>query len=655
MADENITPASPDTPPYTDDNIRHLSDMEHVRTRPGMYIGRLGDGNLPEDGIYVLLKEVIDNSIDEFKMNAGDRIEVDIDDNLRVSVRDYGRGIPQGKLVEAVSMLNTGGKYDTKAFKKSVGLNGVGVKAVNALSSRFEVKSYREGNVRALVFEKGKLKSDKTEPSHDENGTYIFFEPDNTLFKNYSFHDEFVETMLRNYTYLNSGLTIMYNGRRIKSRNGLEDLLVDTMTTDPLYPTIHLKGEDIEIAFTHTNQYGEEYHSFVNGQHTTQGGTHQSAFKEHIAKTIKEYYDKNYEYTDIRNGIVAAIAINVEEPVFESQTKIKLGSTLMEPGGETINKYVGDFVKREVDNYLHIHKEDVADVLENKIKESEHERKAMAGVTKLARERAKKANLHNRKLRDCRVHYSDTKDDRKEESSIFITEGDSASGSITKSRDVNTQAVFSLRGKPLNSFGLTKKVVYENEEFNLLQAALDIEDGLDNLRYNKVIVATDADVDGMHIRLLLITFFLQFYPELIKKGHVYVLQTPLFRVRNRRTKIKSKKIIAAADARLAANEKKGDFITRYCYSEEERLNAIRDLGPDPEITRFKGLGEISPDEFVHFIGSDMRLEQVTLHKNDQVQKLLEYYMGKNTMERQNFIIDNLVIEEDLPQDTDLID
>jgi topoisomerase-4 subunit B len=629
--------------------------MEHVRTRPGMYIGRLGDGNLPEDGIYVLLKEVIDNSIDEFKMNAGDRIEVDIEDNLRVSVRDYGRGIPQGKLVEAVSVLNTGGKYDTKAFKKSVGLNGVGVKAVNALSSRFEVKSYREGKVRALVFERGKLISDNTEPTQDENGTYIFFEPDNTLFKNYSFHDEFVETMLRNYTYLNSGLTIMYNGRRIKSRNGLEDLLVDTMTTDPLYPIVHLKGEDIEIAFTHTNQYGEEYHSFVNGQHTTQGGTHQSAFKEHIAKTIKEYYDKNYEYTDIRNGIVAAIAINVEEPVFESQTKIKLGSTLMEPGGETINKYVGDFIKREVDNYLHIHKEDVADVLESKIKESEHERKAMAGVTKLARERAKKANLHNRKLRDCRIHYCDAKDDRKEESSIFITEGDSASGSITKSRDVNTQAVFSLRGKPLNSFGLTKKVVYENEEFNLLQAALDIEDGLDNLRYNKVIVATDADVDGMHIRLLLITFFLQFYPELIKKGHVYVLQTPLFRVRNRRTKIKSKKVIADADAKLAKGEKKNDFITRYCYSDEERINAIRDLGPDPEITRFKGLGEISPDEFVHFIGPDMRLEQVTLHKNDQVQKLLEYYMGKNTMERQNFIIDNLVIEEDLPQDTEPIE
>ena len=657
MAKENdkVLGDKPTPVQYTDDNIRHLSDMEHIRTRPGMYIGRLGDGSLPEDGIYVLLKEVIDNSIDEFKMNAGDRIEVDIVDNLRVSVRDYGRGIPQGKLVEAVSVLNTGGKYDTKAFKKSVGLNGVGVKAVNALSSRFEVKSYREGKVRSLVFEKGYLKSDKTEESNDESGTYIFFEPDNALFKNYSFHDEIVETMLRNYTYLNTGLTIMYNDRRIKSRNGLEDLLVDTMTTDPLYPIVHIKGEDIEIAFTHTNQYGEEYHSFVNGQHTTQGGTHQSAFKEHIAKTIKEFYDKNYEYTDIRNGIVAAIAINVEEPVFESQTKIKLGSTLMEPGGETINKYVGDFIKREVDNYLHIHREDVADVLENKIKESEHERKAMAGVTKLARERAKKANLHNRKLRDCRIHFSDAKNPRKEESSIFITEGDSASGSITKSRDVNTQAVFSLRGKPLNSYGLSKKVVYENEEFNLLQAALDIEDGLDNLRYNKVIVATDADVDGMHIRLLIITFFLQFYPELIKKGHVYVLQTPLFRVRNRRTKIKSKKVIADADARLAKGEKKNDFITRYCYTDEERKSAIKDLGPDPEITRFKGLGEISPDEFVHFIGPDMRLEQVTLHKNDQVQKLLEYYMGKNTMERQNFIIDNLVIEEDLPEDTDPID
>ena len=640
---------------YTEDNIRHLSDMEHIRTRPGMYIGRLGDGTLPEDGIYVLLKEVIDNSIDEFKMKAGDRIEIDITDNLRVSVRDYGRGIPQGKLVEAVSVLNTGGKYDSKAFKKSVGLNGVGVKAVNALSAHFIVRSYREGQVRELTFERGILKKDVTKDSKDENGTYIYFEPDNTLFKNYSFHDEIVENMLRNYTYLNSGLTIMYNGRRIKSRNGLEDLLVDNMTTDPLYPIVHIKGEDIEIAFTHTNQYGEEYHSFVNGQHTTQGGTHQSAFKEHIAKTIKEYYDKNYEYTDIRNGIVAAIAINVEEPVFESQTKIKLGSTLMEPGGETINKYVGDFVKREVDNYLHIHKEDVADILENKIKESERERKAMAGVTKMARERAKKANLHNRKLRDCRIHFCDAKNERKEESSIFITEGDSASGSITKSRDVNTQAVFSLRGKPLNSFGLTKKVVYENEEFNLLQSALDIEDGLDDLRYNKVIVATDADVDGMHIRLLIITFFLQFYPDLIKKGHVYVLQTPLFRVRNRRSKIKSKRVIAEADAHLSKGEKKGDFITRYCYTDEERVKAIKELGPDPEITRFKGLGEISPEEFVHFIGPDMRLEQVTLHKNDQVQKLLEYYMGKNTMERQNFIINNLVIEEDIPDDETLPD
>ena len=640
---------------YTEDNIRHLSDMEHIRTRPGMYIGRLGDGTLPEDGIYVLLKEVIDNSIDEFKMKAGDRIEIDITDNLRVSVRDYGRGIPQGKLVEAVSVLNTGGKYDSKAFKKSVGLNGVGVKAVNALSAHFIVRSYREGQVRELTFERGILKKDVTKKSNDENGTYIYFEPDNTLFKNYSFHDEIVENMLRNYTYLNSGLTIMYNGRRIKSRNGLEDLLVDNMTTDPLYPIVHIKGEDIEIAFTHTNQYGEEYHSFVNGQHTTQGGTHQSAFKEHIAKTIKEYYDKNYEYTDIRNGIVAAIAINVEEPVFESQTKIKLGSTLMEPGGETINKYVGDFVKREVDNYLHIHKEDVADILENKIKESERERKAMAGVTKMARERAKKANLHNRKLRDCRIHFCDAKNERKEESSIFITEGDSASGSITKSRDVNTQAVFSLRGKPLNSYGLTKKVVYENEEFNLLQSALDIEDGLDDLRYNKVIVATDADVDGMHIRLLIITFFLQFYPDLIKKGHVYVLQTPLFRVRNRRSKIKSKRVIAEADAHLSKGEKKGDFITRYCYTDEERVKAIKELGPDPEITRFKGLGEISPEEFVHFIGPDMRLEQVTLHKNDQVQKLLEYYMGKNTMERQNFIINNLVIEEDIPEDETLPD
>jgi len=635
---------------YDDDNIRTLTGLEHIRLRPGMYIGRLGDGSSSEDGIYVLLKEVFDNSIDEFKMKAGDRIEVTInrpspDPSLvgrggSISVRDYGRGIPQGKLIESVSILNTSGKFDSKAFKKSIGLNGVGVKAVNALSTRFEVASFRDGKVRRAVFEKGELKSDTTEPTQDENGTYIFFEPDSTLFKEYQFHDEIVENMLRNYTYLNTGLIIMYNGRRILSRHGLQDLLKDRMTNDALYPIIHLQGDDIEIAFTHANQYGEEYYSFVNGQHTTQGGTHQSAFKEHIARTIKEYFGK-YEYGDIRSGIVAAIAINVEEPVFESQTKIKLGSTQMSPDGESINKYVGDFIKQQVDNYLHIH-QDVAEVIESKVKETERERKAMAGVTKLARERAKKANLHNRKLRDCRIHFSDSKNDRKEESCIFITEGDSASGSITKSRDVNTQAVFSLRGKPLNSFGLTKKVVYENEEFNLLQAALDIEEGLDTLRYNKVIVATDADVDGMHIRLLIITFFLQFFPELIKKGHVYVLQTPLFRVRNRRSKIKNKA--------MREDGKKGDFVVRYCYSEEERLAAIRDLGPEPEITRFKGLGEISPDEFAGFIGPDIRLEQVTLHKTDQVQKLLEYYMGKNTMERQNFIIDNLVIEEDRPEE-----
>ena len=653
---------------YNDDNIRTLTGIEHIRLRPGMYIGRLGDGSLAEDGIYVLLKEVIDNSIDEFKMKSGDRIEVNVDDQLCVSVRDYGRGIPQGKMIEAVSVLNTGGKYDSKAFKKSIGLNGVGVKAVNALSSHFEVHSYRDGQVRKAAFERGKLVSDVTEPTEDENGTYIFFEPDDTLFQHYQFHDDIVETMLRNYTYLNTGLAIMYNGRRILSRRGLEDLLKDRMSADALYPIVHLQGEDIEIAFTHANQYGEEYYSFVNGQHTTQGGTHQSAFKEHIAKTIKEFFQKNFEYVDIRTGIVAAIALNVEEPMFESQTKIKLGSLTMAPVPATIdadhpmpvsiNKYVGDFIKQEVDNYLHKNP-DTAEVMLGKIQESERERKAMAGVTKLARERAKKANLHNRKLRDCRIHFSDVKNDRKEESCIFITEGDSASGSITKSRDVNTQAVFSLRGKPLNTFGLTKKVVYENEEFNLLQAALDIEDGLDTLRYNKVIVATDADVDGMHIRLLIITFFLQFFPELIRKGHVYVLQTPQFRVRNRRTKIKKKSVLAEEDERLAQlksqasnvkSQTKSDFIVRYCYSEEERVKAISDLGPDPEITRFKGLGEISPEEFAGFIGPEMRLEQVTLHKTDQVQKLLEYYMGKNTMERQCFIIDNLVIEEDRPEE-----
>ena len=640
MEDNSIQHENPVS--YTEENIRHLSDMEHVRTRPGMYIGRLGDGSQAEDGIYVLLKEVIDNSIDEFKMGAGKRIDITMEDNLRVSVRDYGRGIPLGSLVDAVSMLNTGGKYDTKAFKKSVGLNGVGAKAVNALSSRFVARSMRDGQMREAVFERGELISDTTETTDEENGTYIFFEPDSTLFTGYHFRIEFIETMLRNYTYLNTGLSIYYNGHRIVSRNGLEDLLNDNMTAPGLYPIIHLTGEDIEIAFTHSSQYGEEYYSFVNGQHTTQGGTHQSAFKEHIARTIKEFYGKNLEFQDIRNGLVAAIAVNVIEPTFESQTKIKLGSLVMAPekdsegnpyplSGVSVNKFVGDFVKENVDNYLHKHP-DVADVMLRKIQESEKERKAIAGVTKIARERAKKANLHNRKLRDCRIHLNDLKggkegeDDPRLESSIFITEGDSASGSITKSRDVNTQAVFSLRGKPLNSYGLTKKVVYENEEFNLLQAALNIEDGLDGLRYNKVIVATDADVDGMHIRLLMITFFLQFFPDLIKKGHVYILQTPLFRVRNR---------------------KKGVYETIYCYSEEDRLAAIEKLSPNPEITRFKGLGEISPDEFRNFIGKDMRLEQVTLRKTDAVKELLEFYMGKNTMERQNFIINNLVVEEDL--------
>lgn len=624
---------------YNEDNIRHLSDMEHVRTRPGMYIGKLGDGSHAEDGIYVLLKEVIDNSIDEFKMHAGKRIEIEIEDNLRVSVRDYGRGIPQGKMIEAVSMLNTGGKYDSKAFKKSVGLNGVGVKAVNALSCRFEVRSYRDGKVRVAQFEKGELKNDFTEDTTEENGTYVFFEPDATLFVNYKFRPEFIEVMLRNYTYLNTGLSIIYNGQRIHSRNGLVDLLNDNMTATGLYPIIHLQAEDIEIAFTHTSQYGEEYYSFVNGQHTTQGGTHQSAFKEHIARTIKEFYNKNFDYSDIRNGLVAAIAINVEEPLFESQTKIKLGSTNIAPDGPSVNKFVGDFVKTEVDNYLHKYP-DVADIIQQKIQESEKERKAIAGVTKLARERAKKANLHNRKLRDCRIHLNDAKGDRTEESCIFITEGDSASGSITKSRDVNTQAVFSLRGKPLNSFGLTKKVVYENEEFNLLQAALNIEEGLDGLRYNKVIVATDADVDGMHIRLLMITFFLQFFPDLIKKGHVYILQTPLFRVRNKKKRTKGAKEESNSRGR-------SEYETIYCYTDEERIKAIEQLGPNPEITRFKGLGEISPDEFRNFIGKDMRLEQVTLRKTDAVKELLEFYMGKNTMERQSFIIDNLVVEEDI--------
>ena len=642
---------------YIEDNIRHLSDMEHVRTRPGMYIGRLGDGSQSEDGIYVLLKEVIDNSIDEFKMNAGKRIEVNVEDNLRVSIRDYGRGIPLGKLVEAVSMLNTGGKYDSKAFKKSVGLNGVGLKAVNALSSHFEAHSFRDGQVRRTTFERGILQSDTTEDTQDENGTYIYFEPDGTLFKHYLFRDEFIETMLRNYTYLNTGLTIMFNGRRIMSREGLSDLLNDRMTSTRKYEIVHMHGEDIEIAFTHTDQNGEEYYSFVNGQHTTLGGTHQAAFKKYIAEVIKDYSGKNYDYGDIRNGIVAAISINIQEPLFESQTKVKLGSLATAPeGGVSIDKFIGDFVKEQVDNYLHKNT-DVADIILQKVQESERIRKEMAGVAKIARERSKKANLHNRKLRDCHVHLTDPKGDQQEESCIFITEGDSASGSITKSRDVNTQAVFSLRGKPLNCFGMTKKVVYENEEFNLLQAALNIEDGLDGLRYNKVIVATDADVDGMHIRLLMITFFLQFFPELVKKGHVYILQTPLFRVRGRKSKIGKTKLKQLEEAVNETDKKHNrhisatnDFITQYCYSEEERVQAIEDLGPDPEITRFKGLGEISPDEFRHFIGADIRLEQVTLNKSDQVAELLEYYMGKNTMERQNFIIDNLVVEEDLAEE-----
>ncbi|MGN0086852.1 MAG: DNA topoisomerase IV subunit B [Alloprevotella sp.] len=650
--------------------------MEHIRIRPGMYIGRLGDGSHAEDGIYVLLKEAIDNSIDEFNEGFGKKIEIDIAENLTASVRDYGRGIPLGSLVPAVSQLNTGAKYDTSVFTASVGLNGVGLKAVNALSRKFIARSHREGKYHEAVFERGRLVADTEGDTQEENGTYIYFEPDPQLFLNYRFHNEYVETMLRNYTYLNTGLAIYHNGRRIISRNGLEDLLNDNMTAPGLYPIVHLKGDNIDIAFTHTAQYGEEYYSFVNGQHTTQGGTHQSAFKEHIARTIKEYFGKNFDVQDVRNGLVAAIAVRVIEPMFESQTKIKLGSLTMAPekdksgnpfplSGISVNKFVGDFVKENVDNYLHKNL-DVAEVILQKIQESEKERKAIAGVTKLARERAKKANLHNKKLRDCHIHLNDPaprvkkgaedlSEDARLESSIFITEGNSASGSITQCRDANTQAVFSLRGKPLNCFGLTKKVVYENEEFNLLQAALNIEDGLDGLRYNKVIVATDADVDGMHIRLLMITFFLQFFPDLIKKGHVYILQTPLFRVRNKKKKERgstprttsvNEKSAGASVMKKAKASDRAEFETVYCYTEEERADAIERLSPNPEITRFKGLGEISAEEFKHFIGPEMRLEQVTLHKSDQVAELLEYYMGKNTMERQNFIIDNLVVEED---------
>ena len=613
---------------YGDGNIITLEGLEHVRRRPGMYIGKLGDGSHSDDGIYVLLKEVLDNCIDEYRMGAGKTIEVKVNDG-HVEVRDYGRGIPLGKMIDAVSIMNTGGKYDSKAFKKSVGLNGVGTKAVNALSSLFIVQSFREGQTRRAEFKKGILESDSDLfLSNSERGTYVYFVPDNTLFNDYQYKEDYIETMLRNYAYLNTGLAIIFNGKKILSKNGLLDLLNENMTSNPLYPIIHLHGEDIEVAFTHSDQYGEEYYSFVNGQHTTQGGTHQSAFREAVARTIKEFFNKNQELTDIRNGMIAAISISVAEPIFESQTKTKLGSRDMDPsGGITVNKFISDFLKKELDNYLH-RNNSASEIMLQKIQDSEKERKAIAGITKLARERAKKVNLHNKKLRDCRMHYNDTvtKDEAKNkaigESCIFITEGDSASGSITKSRDVNTQAVFSLKGKPLNSFGLTKKIVYENEEFNLLQAALNIEDGVENLRYNKIIVATDADVDGMHIRLLLITFFLQFFPDLIKKGHLYILQTPLFRVRNKKE-------------------------TFYCYSEEERVAAMAKLGANPEITRFKGLGEISPDEFKHFIGKDIRLDQVSLKKEDAVQDLLSFYMGKNTSERQNFIIENLVVEEDV--------
>ena len=606
---------------YGDDSIKTLKWNEHIRLRPGMYIGRLGDGTSPEDGIYVLLKEVIDNSIDEFMMGCGKVIKVDIKEGY-VSVRDYGRGIPLNKLVDACSKMNTGAKYDTKTFHKSVGLNGVGIKAVNALSSYFRVQSFRDNETTSAEFERGVLlKQTDIEPSAEGNGTLVEFMPDGKLFVGYAYDDSFVETMLKNYVYLNTGLTIVYNGQRFSSKNGLEDLLNDKMTADGLYPIIHLSGEDIEIAFTHTNQYGEECYSFVNGQHTSAGGTHQTVFREAVSRTLRDFFAKNHDFSDIRMGMVSAVSIKVEEPIFESQTKTKLGSKDMGKDGPTINKFISDFLKKELDNYMYRNPE-TADIMLKKINNSEKERKAIDVVTKKAREVAKKANLNNRKLRDCRYHFNDARGENLEDTCIFITEGDSASGSITKSRDVNYQAVFSLRGKPLNTFGKTKKVVYENEEFNLLQAALNIEDSLDDLRYNKVIIATDADVDGMHIRLLMLTFFLQFFPDLMKKGHVHILQTPLFRVRNKKE-------------------------SRYCYSEDERLQAISELGPNPEITRFKGLGEISPEEFKDFIGKDMRLDQVSLRKEDAVKELLEFYMGKNTSERQNFMIENLVVEEDI--------
>ena len=629
---------------YGEETIRTLDWKEHIRLRPGMYIGKLGDGTDSDDGIYVLLKEVLDNAIDEFMMGFGRQIDVTLDQETgTVSVRDFGRGVPLGKIVDVASRMNTGAKYDSKVFKKSVGLNGVGIKAVNALSTSFVIRACRDGKMRTAIFAQGALIEEIPETDTDEpNGTYVEFTPDPTVFRGFSFNQEYIVTLIRNYTYLNTGLAIFFNGKKFVSRNGLLDLLKANMTKDPLYPVIHLKGDDIEIALTHANQYGEEYYSFVNGQHTTQGGTHLTAFKESVSRTIKEFFSRNFEYSDIRNGMIAAVSVKVEEPVFESQTKTKLGSREMSPGGITVAKFISDFLKKELDNYLHKNL-DTAEILQKKIQESERERKAMAGVTKLARERAKKVNLHNSKLRDCRIHLNDANNFKDEEraaelekkklaSSIFITEGDSASGSITKIRDVDTQAVFSLRGKPLNSFGLTRKVVYENEEFNLLQAALNIEDGIDGLRYNNVIIATDADVDGMHIRLLLLTFFLQFFPDMVKKGHVYVLQTPLFRVRDKR---------AARRKNAAA----GESADTYCYSDAERQAAIDALGSNAEITRFKGLGEISPDEFRGFIGPDMRLDRVTLRKEDAVSSLLEFYMGKNTSDRQLFIIDNLVVEE----------
>lgn len=638
---------------YGSDAIRTLDWKEHIRRRPGMYIGKLGDGSHNEDGIYVLLKEVLDNAIDEYMMGYGKQIVVEVA-NGNVSVRDYGRGIPLDKVRDVSSKMNTGAKYDSKAFKKSVGLNGVGIKAVNALSSSFFIESYRDGMSRSVSYERGEtIEESDYMPTEEPNGTLVQFTPDSKIFASYEYHNEYIVSLVKNYVFLNAGLTIVLNGQKYHSRNGLADLLNEYMTSSQLYQPIHLKGNDIEVVITHSNQYGEEYYSFVNGQHTTQGGTHLTAFREALGRTIKEFYGKNFEYTDIRNGIVAAVSIKVEEPVFESQTKTKLGSRDMGPDGPTVSKFINDFLKKELDNFLHINSE-TADIMLRKITESEKERKAMAGITKLARERSKKVSLHNRKLRDCHIHYNDPEDrrknavDRREESCIFITEGDSATGTITQIRDVETQAVFSLRGKPLNSYGLTQKVVYENEEFNLLQAALNIEDGIEGLRYNKVIIATDADVDGMHIRLLLLTFLLQFFPDLVKKGHVYVLQTPLFRVRNKHftpTKA-SRGRHAKRDAEAASAGQQPGQEVYYCYTDEERIRAIEKLGNNAEITRFKGLGEISKEEFKLFIGPDIRLDRVMLRKEDLVNELLEFYMGNNTMERQNFIIDNLVIEDD---------